>query len=271
MGLTCSIVYKEVTNLDEIKEIVALQEKIWSQSVVTPLPQLVAAFHHGGVVIGAFHQDKIIGFSYGFPGFKGGNPYLISHMTAVLPEYQNAGVGLGLKLKQREWAISTGGYEKIVWTYDPLEARNGYFNLMKLGGYSRQYINAYYGIMEDKLNQGLPSDRFLVEWDICSERVEKAISHQSRTMVEVNHYPVLLEMSGYAPVNKQEIGDHSGYLIAVPSNIQEIKQQNLDIAKQCRFDLRYLFTDAISKGFVVTGMLKAQDPGAQYYVIEKQI
>lgn len=261
MTMTSSIVYKEVHDLEEIKAIVAFQALIWSNDVVTPLPQLVAAHHHGGVIIAAFHEEQVVGFAYGFPGFKKGHAYLISHMTAVHPSYQNAGVGLALKLKQREWAMKDGGYQKMVWTYDPLEARNAYFNLMKLGGYTSKYIHAYYGEMDDKLNKGLPSDRFLVEWDLFSKRVERALTNTLSLQTSVYDYT--------EPLNKEDIKDDAGYLVPVPTNIQEIKLNDLNEAMEWRYHLRELFTLALDKGYVVTGLLKGQHPEVHYYVLQK--
>lgn len=266
MTISSSFTYKEVKGLKEVKEIVAFQGEIWGHNVVTPLTQLVAASHHGGVVIGAFQQEKLVGFCYGFPGFKEGKTYLVSHMTAVDTQLQNAGVGLHLKLKQREWAKSVGGYEKIVWTFDPLEARNAYFNLMKLGAYTRNYIESYYGLMDDKLNKGLPTDRFLVEWDITSKRVERALSKQHTLSTEINNYPVLL-------VNETEnieSGNSIGYLVPVPTKIQEMKVNDIKVAKKWRYELRRVFKRLIGAGYIVTGLWKDRDPLNQFYIIEKK-
>lgn len=266
------ICYKEISVLEEIKEIVGFQAEIWSLEVITTLPQLVAAQHHGGVIIGAFHEGIVVGFSYGFPGYKDGKAYLISHMTAVRTGYQNLGIGLKLKLKQREWAIDIGGYEKIVWTYDPLEARNGYFNLMKLGGYASEYIHAYYGEMEDKLNRGLPTDRFLIEWDILTPRVEKALNQQLELSNNLSNYPILLEVSDTEPVMKKKIGEESGgYVVPVPKTIQDMKKHNIEAAKKWRFELRDLFTELQGRGYIVTGMVKDLHPFVHHYVIEKQL
>ncbi|KON88062.1 hypothetical protein AF332_15400 [Sporosarcina globispora] len=271
MKIASAISYKEITVLEEIKEIVAFQAEIWSQEVVTTLPQLVAAQHHGGVIIGAFHEGRVVAFSYGFPGFKDGKAYLISHMTAVRTGYQNLGIGLKLKLKQREWAIDSGGYQKIVWTYDPLEGRNGYFNLIKLGGYAREYIHAYYGEMEDKLNKGLPTDRFLIEWDILTPRVEKALNQQLELSINLSNYPILLEVSDTEPGMKKKIGEERGYVVPVPKNIQEMKKYNIEAAKKWRFELRDLLTELLGRGYIVTGMVKDLHPFVHHYVIEKQL
>jgi predicted GNAT superfamily acetyltransferase len=265
-----SITYKQIEDLADINEVVSLQADIWGQDVVTPLPQLVASIHHGGMIIGAFSEEKLIGFCYGFAGFKNGEHYLISHMTAIRPEYQNAGIGLQLKVKQREWALSYG-YQKIVWTYDPLEVRNGFFNLCKLGAYSKTYLSSYYGEMPDKLNKGLPADRLLIEWDIGSNRVEKSINGQWISDRELDDQ-ILLKTEGDYPIRVVRKIDETqnGYLVPVPFNIQRIKQTNLDAARAWRFSIREVLSEALSKGFILSGVKKVQDSTYHFYILENK-
>ena len=270
MNATKSISFKIIENLAEVNEVVNLQTEIWGRDTASPLPQLVASIHHGGIIIGAFHEKQLIGFCYGFAGFKDGETYLISHMAAVIPDYQNFGVGYQLKLKQREWAMAYG-YQKIVWTFDPLEIRNGYFNLCKLGAYTREYIPSYYGEMNDKLNNGLTADRFLIEWDICTKRVENAILGKYPEETETD-YQVLLTLDhgrdNPYPVEQRTIPKQKGYLVPVPTNIQVLKQTDPEVAKAWRYTLRSVFTEYLSKGYVVTGVRKIQDGNVHYYILE---
>lgn len=267
-----SITYKTIEDLEDINKVVLLQSDIWSQDSVSPLPQLVASIHHGGILIGAYSENHLVGFCYGFAGYKNGEVYLVSHMAAVRPEYQNAGVGYQLKIKQREWAVDYG-YQKIVWTYDPLEVRNGYFNLCKLGAYTKTYIPSYYGEMQDKLNKGLPADRLLIEWDICSSRVENAIA--GVLPYEKKHeYEILLhadlETEYPSPVEGKFNPQKAGYLVAVPTNIQLLKQTKLELAKAWRYALRNAMGEALLNGFVITGVQKEANSSIQYYVLEKK-
>ncbi|WP_163100191.1 GNAT family N-acetyltransferase [Peribacillus alkalitolerans] len=270
MNLTDSITYRRIEALEEINEVVLLQSEIWSADVVSPLPQLVASIHHGGLIIGAYLNDRLIGFSYGFAGLKNGETYLVSHMTGVRPEYQNGGLGFQLKLKQRERAI-VNGYQKIVWTYDPLEIRNGFFNLCKLGAYSRTYLPSYYGEMQDKLNKGLPSDRLLVEWDLCSRRVEKTIDGGIPDPFE-NEYEILLSTDGEYPseVVKKINPQQRGYLVSVPSNIQLVKHSNLDAARAWRLALRNVLNEALLSGFIISGVQKKSNSYIHYYMLENK-
>lgn len=274
MSLLNSITYKRIVEIEDINKVVELQAEIWSPDVVSPQPQLVASIHHGGIIIGAFSDEKLVGFCYGFAGFKDGEAYLISHMAGILPDYQNAGIGYQLKIKQREWAIDYG-YKKMVWTYDPLEIRNGYFNICKLGAYSNRYISAYYGEMNDKLNKGLPTDRLEIEWDICSKRVEDAI-HGSLQNQTVSQYELLLNFdhaNGYPtprPLKIKIEESQAGYRVPVPSNIQQIKQQHPDTASAWRYAVRAAITEAFSCGYRITGVQRERNSKIHFYILENK-
>lgn len=272
MLATDTIFYKKIKILDEIREVVLFQEKIWGSVSIVPLTQLVAACHHGGVLLGAYHGGKLVGFCYGFPGFNNNRSYLISHMTAVLPDYHNLGIGRTIKLKQREWAIEHG-YEKIVWTYDPLEARNAYFNLNKLGAYAKTYIPSYYGEMNDNLNKGLPTDRLLAEWNICSERVTNALSELADgSRQEASTYQQLLETEivnqiPYPGAEKQ-VGGDKGYKVSVAANFQDIKNKDFEAAKAWRRSLGNVLAQAMGNGYVVTGILRDGNELVHSYIVE---
>ncbi|TWI58201.1 GNAT family N-acetyltransferase [Halalkalibacter nanhaiisediminis] len=271
MVMTESIMYRKIDNIKEIQEVVSFQEEIWSRDAVSPLPQLVAASHHGGVIMGAFHAAKLVGFSYGFSGYKNKEHYLISHMTAISPSYQNLGIGLALKLKQRDWAIEYG-YKKIVWTYDPLESRNAYFNINKLGGYVKTHLPSYYGEMNDKLNNGLPTDRFVVEWDICSDRVKNALAGLNKLESSDREYSSLLtiKVNGGLPYPHEEnlIKNQKSYLIPVPVDFQKIKQVDFEVAKAWRLKFRNAASDILLEGYKVTRILKTTNHLVHYYVLE---
>lgn len=271
--LTEPIVYKNIEGLKEIQDVVSFQEEIWGKDAVTPLPQLIAAAHHGGILIGAFNKGELLGFSYGFSGYKNGEAYLISHMTGVRSKYQNYGIGLQLKLKQRNWAVDYG-YSKIVWTFDPLEARNAYFNLNKLGAYAKTYYPSYYGEMTDKLNIGLPSDRFLAEWDICSNRVKNTLAGVIQNDISVKNYRHLLAWRNHRnvpyPLDEEPVKGEKGYLIPVPVNFQSLKQENDEAAKAWRYKLRNAVRNALSEGYIVTGVLKNSNTHVHFYILENE-
>lgn len=266
-----NISYQPITDIDDINKVVELQRRIWGPDVVTTLPQLVAAVHNGGVIIGAYDNEQVIGFCYGFPCFKNGQIYLCSHMAGIDPEYRNLGIGNQLKLKQRNWALEYG-YRKIIWTFDPLETRNAYLNLCKLGGYVRTYIENYYGTMNDPLNQDLPSDRFQVEWDLDSIKTNQIIQGQSQEMEVWKLYRSLIQYEFKdllsTPITRISLGSENGYLVPVPGDIHLMKSKNIELGKKWRIELRKVFQEAFSKGYIAVSLIKGTD-SIYYYVLEK--
>jgi predicted GNAT superfamily acetyltransferase len=172
-----AIVIRRCQGLDELRSCVALQKEIWNftDAELVPLRMFVVADKVGGQVMGAFDGDEMVGFALSVPGARSGRVYLHSHMLAVRKEHRNSGLGRRLKLLQREDALARG-IELIEWTFDPLEIKNAYLNIEKLGAISRRYNINQYGITSSPLQGGLPSDRLIAEWWLKSRRVESLLS-----------------------------------------------------------------------------------------------
>jgi predicted GNAT superfamily acetyltransferase len=171
-----STVIRKCHQLDEMRTCVALQKEAWSFSDadLVPLRMFVVAEKIGGQVIGAFAGNEIVGFALSVPGVRGGQPYLHSHMLAVRKGHQNAGLGRRIKLFQRDDAVARG-FDLIEWTFDPLEIKNAYLNIEKLGAIARRYTLNQYGITSSPLQGGLPTDRLVAEWWLKSERVKNLL------------------------------------------------------------------------------------------------
>ena len=166
---------RQCHSLDEYEEGVRLERVIWGEEITVPAPIFVVADHTGGQVIGAFDGGKMVGMTLALAGFRGTLRFLHSHMTAVLPEYQNRGVGRRLKLFQRQDALKRG-IPLVEWTFDPLELKNAHFNLVRLGAVARRYIPDCYGVTESPLHAGLPTDRLVAEWWLDSVRVKEILA-----------------------------------------------------------------------------------------------
>ena len=175
------IVVRKCEGVAEFNRCVALQQEIWSEEdiEVEPATLFVVAAETGGQVLGAFDGERMVGFTLAIVGFTNGVVFLHSHMTGVLAEYRDRGVGRALKLFQREEALGRG-IRLIVWTFDPLETRNAYFNLNRLGAISRKYFGNFYGLTTSPLHFGLPTDRLWAEWPLDSARVAAAVSDLGR-------------------------------------------------------------------------------------------
>jgi predicted GNAT superfamily acetyltransferase len=146
---------------------------------------LVVATKIGGQLLGAFDGDRLIAFCLAIPGLKGdGRVYLHSHMLGVLPEYRNAGLGSRLKLRQKEDALARG-IDLIEWTFDPLELKNAYFNIERLGVVIRQYVRNQYGISTSALHGGVPTDRCVAEWWIREPRPTAEIVERIAVPTEI--------------------------------------------------------------------------------------
>lgn len=187
-----SIVIRKCEALEEMHACFALQKEVWNftDADLVPVRMFVLATKIGGQVMGAFDGREMIGFALAIPGMRAGHCYLHSHMLAVRQHYRNSGLGRRLKLFQRDDAIARG-FELMEWTFDPLEIKNAYLNIEKLGAIARRYNVNQYGITSSPLQGGLPSDRLVAEWWMKSDRVTRLLGgkglpkFESRGSVEV--------------------------------------------------------------------------------------
>jgi predicted GNAT superfamily acetyltransferase len=181
-----SITLRCCRGIDEFRACVALQKEVWnfSDAELVPLRMFVVADKVGGQVMGAFDGREMVGFALSVPGTRTGHIYLHSHMLAVRKDHRNGGLGRRLKLLQREEALSRG-IELIEWTFDPLEIKNAYLNLEKLGAIARRYNINQYGITSSPLQGGLPSDRLIAEWWLKSKRVETLLATEKNPAIAI--------------------------------------------------------------------------------------
>lgn len=167
---------RHCTSVEEFDLCVKLQKEVWGfeDIEVIPLRMFVVATKIGGQVIGAFDHAELIGFALSIPGTRAGHQYLHSHMLAVRESYRNTGIGRRIKLEQRNDALLRG-FELIEWTFDPLEIKNAFLNVERLGAITRRYNPNQYGTSNSPLWGGLPTDRLVAEWWLNSKRVERLV------------------------------------------------------------------------------------------------
>ncbi|MBZ5595705.1 MAG: acetyltransferase [Acidobacteriia bacterium] len=228
----------------EFENAVELQKQIWGFNDIELLPArlFIVATKVGGQAFGAFDGNRMIGFCLAIPGLKaGGGSYLHSHMLGVLPEYRDAGVGRMLKLKQREDALARA-IELVEWTFDPLEIKNAYFNMERLGTIVRRYVRNQYGTTTSPLHGGLPTDRCVAEWWIASPRV-KAI------------------VNGGEPPVRPDIVER----ISVPADIAALKHQEPKRARQIQQELSNRFESNFGRGLAVVGVERSPEAGTYLF------
>lgn len=265
--LTNLSIHKLESN-DDMRLIQRLEQEVWG---INPIPthQTYTASKNGGLVLGAFDNKELIGFSYSFPGFKNGKSYLCSHMLGVHPSYQLLGIGKLLKDEQLKLAKEIG-YDLITWTFDPLESRNAYLNMTKLYGICNTYLENCYGEMEDGLNKGLPSDRLQIEWWISSERVKEEWTPKVTSYARP--FPVGQSEKGnpMMEVNIESIpSDSIGIEVPVPDSIQYIKKDEPELALDWRFKIRAVLQSLFGEGYALVGLKKSNE-GVHYYQLVKR-
>nr|WP_216367854.1 GNAT family N-acetyltransferase [Geobacillus sp. DSP4a] len=249
-----------------------LEEEIWKTAPV-PLHQTLTAAKNGGIVIGAYMDGKLVGFVYSFPGFRNGEVYLCSHMMGIDASFRDRGIGCRLKRKQAEEARRRG-YRVIRWTYDPLQSRNGYLNLAKLGAVGVEYVENCYGEMNDALNGQLPSDRFIVEWRL-DERPTGERSLAKADLLKARSLTVLeagQRADGLLQPVPRDIDETAAPLLlaAVPLDFPQLKERDFALALEWRLATRALFQRLLTEGWIAAGAWRCLEEGVLYYIWKRR-
>ncbi len=298
------ITIRPLHTLEELHACEQLQKEIWGFEDISVVPHhlLLTTIKNGGVLLGAFENERLIGFVYGFPGIENHRLKHCSLMCAVLPERRFQGVGYELKLKQRE-AVLAQGVELITWTFDPLVSPNAHFNLHKLGVISNRYERNLYGDMRDRLNAGLETDRLTVEWWIASPHVqarlrekptdESAGSADGSVLKHAQKPPSagfqLRKPGASAPdtlpaINETE--EREGFLInrkyslertdpqlllEIPYHWQRMREQNMELVKRWRAETRAIFEYYFAHGYWASDFLVVEEEGRKraFYLLER--
>jgi predicted GNAT superfamily acetyltransferase len=275
MTNTNQITIRSLHFIEELEEVRKLESSIWGENDSIPTHQTLTAVKNGGLVLGAYDDQKLVGFQYSFPGFDGNSLYLCSHMLGIDHAYRNKGIGNLLKIAQREEALKLG-YTLITWTYDPLESVNGYLNIAKLGGICSHYIENCYGEMDDLLNNGIPSDRFLVEWHISNDTktVEKLDNIELNRVMSESIIQWEQNEEGF-PVPGKQLAlaslENELAFVAIPKDFRSIRDHNSQLAQEWRMITRSVFTKLFSNGWKVIDFHKNNktELPVQFYVLSK--
>jgi predicted GNAT superfamily acetyltransferase len=222
--------------LSEFQQCFELQRAVWGKTELdVPLPLFVVAAETGGQVLGAFIREKsdgeiMVGFTLAIAGYRNGLPFLHSHMTAVLENYRDRGIGRRLKLFQREDALQRG-IRLVEWTFDPLEVKNAFLNFNRLGAIARRYLPNCYGVTTSPLHGGMPTDRLIAEWWLDSPRVINLLNGGQQSVPQSSN-------------PRAEI--------LVPAELPLLRRENSSEALRIQTEVREKFQSWIAKGYAAT-------------------
>lgn len=267
---------------EEMTAVEDLQRAIWpgSETEIVPAHLLITAVHNGGLVLGAFEGELLVGFVFGFPGLEslpdGPHPKHCSHMLGVLDSHRDSGIGFALKRAQWQ-VVRNQGLSHVTWTYDPLLSRNAHLNIARLGAVCSTYVRSPYGTLRDGLNAGLPSDRFQVDWWIRTLRVENRLSKRPRGTLKLSQFQQAEIQSLYSPIPRADgylqppetfssPGDRLA-LAEIPPDFPALKGADLSLARDWRFFSREVFETCFASGYIVTDFVFDRASDRSFYVI----
>jgi predicted GNAT superfamily acetyltransferase len=225
---------RPLVEITEFEQCVELQRQSFGMSDADLLPVrfYVVLNSIGGFVLGAVEGNRVVGFLNSMPGLRDGLPYWYSQVLAVSREHWNSGVGLQLKLAQRDQARQKG-IQRIEWTFDPLESKNAYFNLQKLGAIVRRYYPNYYGQIASTLHAGLDTDRAVAEWWLDRPPVKPGSDIRR---------------------------------VFVPADIQFLKRQSLKSARDVQLRVREQFLNHLQDDYFAAGFERTDEWSAYLFI-----
>ncbi len=243
---------RDCVNLEDFTACLNMQREVWqfSDLDITPLRSFVITRNSGGFTLGAFAESDgtLLGFAHALAAFDAQRqPFFYSQMLAVAPHLQNSGIGVELKFAQRQRAIERG-IPLMVWTFDPLQSRNAYLNIVKLGAVVRKYKASYYGHQSSSvLHRGLDTDRLFAEWWVASPRV-----------------CAIAEAAGKVETQAQVIAS-----VEVPFEIEQIKSRSLDEARAWQLRVRAGFEQHLAAGLYCADFVRGTASTPSQYLFFK--
>ena len=264
---TLPITIREVSDIQGFRKCLNLQQETWGRGFIDLVPgsMLMIAQKTGGLVLGAFAGDSMVGFVFGFAGWKGDRKIQWSDMLAVKKAYRNLNIGLRLKLRQRE-ILKKRGVQEIYWTFDPLESKNAYFNFQKLGIVVEEYLPNLYGKTHSPLHRGLETDRFLAIWRIQDTPPD---SSTKRNVVASVRRTNLINWCSLSQDNHLIPGRPNLRLLPtkgaalerlyfeIPNNISELSKEDPWLARQWQLCTRLACQHYLRKGYIIWRFISA--------------
>ncbi len=267
---------------NEFRECERIQKTVWgSLGVSSEVMTVTQKF--GGAVLGAFLRGRMVGFLYAFLARRNGRLIHWSHMMGVESAFRDRGLGFRMKLAHRRLALDRG-IKSICWTYDPLQSRNAALNITRLGAQVEEFVPDCYGRFPSRIEKGLPSDRFVVNWRIASPWVERRLKQGRRhaTSNGPGHGQDHLSLprvnetrsNPKGLLENQRIFLHLRWprlLVEIPTNTDQIRERSFDLARRWRFQSRKIFGQYLSAGYRVDSFLPPDQAteGRCFYILRR--
>jgi predicted GNAT superfamily acetyltransferase len=279
-----AIIVKPVKSVEGCEHFRSLQRLVWGGEADDMVPNhvTVTVLKNGGALLGVYDDNGpevcggMVGAAFWWIGYGSDTEgvarfKICSHMVGVLPAWQGKGIGLLLKLAQRDLVLEQGLTDWVTWTYDPLQRINAVFNIHRLGASCRSYLRNVYGVMRDALNAGSPSDRFQVDWHLRSERVVTAVSERgvSPSLAALpggwQVLPMIRNAQGLQqPVDVNFDVDGAPLAVPIPDDINRVRQMDQELGLAWRFYTRAVFERAFGAGYAAVDCLHLVDRGWHY-------
>ena len=273
-----SIQIRTLKSVEDCRRVQVVQDLVWGGGPddTMSIHVLVTQSKHGGLLQGAFASEGaeetggMVGFSFGWPAFgldSTGERKLkfCSHIMGVLPEWHGRGVGLQLKLVQREELLRQGWTDWVTWTYDPLQRVNARLNINRLGAVSKTYIRNVYGEMTDSLNAGVPTDRFQVDWYLNSPRVRNALARVQPSAWPASDLqractrPLLAGDTLRAPLASPPSVDGRSYALPLPESVDALRQAGGTLLYDWRIFVRQAAESCLAAGYALVDCIPIED------------
>ncbi|MBC7442587.1 MAG: GNAT family N-acetyltransferase [Ramlibacter sp.] len=244
------------SDLDRLRDVEALLIAVWGTSPHgAPIPtDLLRSISHAGCnVTAAYTEDgTLCGAAAAI--VSPGNASMYSLIAGVLPGLADAGVGFALKQHQRSWALARG-IETMTWTFDPLVSRNARFNLTKLGAHATEYLENFYGPMDDDINADDQSDRLVAVWPLTSP--ESVACSEGLPLATVLPDIDPADVRGTGPDGRPNVALSGDALwCRVPTDIVALRTLDPEQAAAWRASVREIFTTEFGRGRSAVGVTR---------------
>jgi predicted GNAT superfamily acetyltransferase len=267
---------RPLTTIEECRQVAALERTVWGYADaedVVPPPVLIVSIKRGGILLGAFDErGEMKGFVYSLPALKDGRASQWSHMLGVTPDARGCGLGIRLKLAQRDAALAMD-LDLVEWTFDPLQAINAHLNFSRLGVVAEEYAENVYGASTSALHGGAPTDRLIAAWKLRAPHVERRIAAAGPVMRDgsIATAPVVNPSpSGgeWLRPGEPDLTRHERrVMIEVPMGYSEMLERDPGLALEWRLTTRAAFAHYFAAGYRAVDFFLAPAAGRGQYLV----